>query len=439
MLNSIKLKNISKTIGSGITPLRSNPRYWENGTVYWLKTEQLGEHLIYETSEKISQDAINETSIKTFPKNTLSIAMYGEGRTRGNVSILKAEMTTNQACCNIVIDNKKADYEYVYYFLKTQYINLRSLSSGVRKNLNSNDIKEFEIRLPNEMQTQKKIAKVLSDLDAKIELNNRINTELEAMAKTLYDYWFVQFDFPDVNGKPYKTSGGKMVWSAELKREIPDGWEVGNIMTLANLLGGGTPKTNNPNYWSGDIPFFTPADAEDSIYSTNTKQKITEIGLKNSSTKRYSKGTIFITARGTVGKINIASQDMAMNQSCYALQGKENVNSQFLYFYTNELVHYIKSKASGSIFKALVTNDFKFTKMIVPPLSLLQNFDVFSKSIFATVLNNKLENQELASLRDWLLPMLMNGQVSVGDASALRQAQEDELNMVAEERGSYGK
>lgn len=120
---------------------------------------------------------------------------------------------------------------------------------------------------------------------------------------------------------------------------------------------------------------------------------------------------------------------MAMNQSCYALQGKENVNSQFLYFYTNELVHYIKSKASGSIFKALVTNDFKFTKMIVPPLSLLQNFDVFSKSIFATVLNNKLENQELASLRDWLLPMLMNGQVSVGDASALRQAQEDELNM----------
>src|SRR5688572_6870828 len=105
MNNSVKLKNISKTIGSGITPLRSNPRFWENGTVYWLKTEQLGEHQIYETSEKISQYAIDETSIKIFPKNTLSIAMYGEGRTRGNVSILKAEMTTNQACCNIVIDN----------------------------------------------------------------------------------------------------------------------------------------------------------------------------------------------------------------------------------------------------------------------------------------------------------------------------------------------
>jgi type I restriction enzyme S subunit len=163
MFNIVKLKNISKTIGSGVTPLRSNPRYWENGTVYWLKTEQLGEHQIYETSEKISQCAIDETSIKIFPKNTLSIAMYGEGRTRGNVSILKSEMTTNQACCNIVIDDKKADYEYVYYFLKTQYINLRSLSSGVRKNLNSNDIKEFEIRLAKDLQTQQKTTKILSD------------------------------------------------------------------------------------------------------------------------------------------------------------------------------------------------------------------------------------------------------------------------------------
>lgn len=178
MYRVVKLKNISNAIGSGVTPLRSNPLFWDNGTFFWLKTEQLGEHEIYETSEKITQTAIAETSIKIFPINTLSIAMYGEGRTRGNVSILKSEMTTNQACCNIVIDKKKADYNYVYYFLKTQYYNLRSLSSGVRKNLNSNDIKEFEIRLPNELETQQKIAKVLSDLDAKIELNTKINDNL---------------------------------------------------------------------------------------------------------------------------------------------------------------------------------------------------------------------------------------------------------------------
>ncbi len=156
MFRNIKLKNISTLIGSGVTPLRSNEHFWNDGIIPWLKTEQLGEFEIYETSEKISQRAIDETSIKIFPVNTISIAMYGEGRTRGNVSILKREMTTNQACCNVVIDPKKADYKYVYYFLKTQYNQLRNLSSGVRKNLNSNDIKEFEIRLPDSLITQEK-------------------------------------------------------------------------------------------------------------------------------------------------------------------------------------------------------------------------------------------------------------------------------------------
>ena len=229
MSKTVKLIDVSTIIGSGLTPSRTNERYWIGGTIPWLKTEQLGEHKIYDTSEKVTQDALDETSIKVFPVNTLSIAMYGEGRTRGNVSILKKKMTTNQACCNIVIDKEKADYEFVYYFLKTQYHQLRSLSSGIRKNLNSNDIKEFEVRLPVELATQQKIAAVLSVLDAKIELNNRINAELEAMAKTVYDYWFVQFDFPNAEGKPYRTEGGKMVWNEELKREIPQGWEVKSL------------------------------------------------------------------------------------------------------------------------------------------------------------------------------------------------------------------
>jgi type I restriction enzyme, S subunit len=127
MVESKKLKDISLSIGSGITPRRDNESYWKNGTIPWLKTEQLGEKNIYDTNEKISQTALNETSIKLFPVNTLSMAMYGEGRTRGNVSILKKEMTTNQACCNIVVDSKKADYEFVYYYLKTQYKQLRVL------------------------------------------------------------------------------------------------------------------------------------------------------------------------------------------------------------------------------------------------------------------------------------------------------------------------
>lgn len=238
-----QLSEISSRISSGLTPLRSNQEFWENGTIPWLKTEQLGEKYIYDTNEYISSRAIEKTSIKVFPENTLSIAMYGEGKTRGNLSIIKKPMATNQACCNVEIDPNKADYEYVYYFLKTQYEELRNLSSGVRKNLNSNDIKNYPIRLPQTKVEQSKIASVLMALDAKIELNNRINAELEAMAKTLYDYWFVQFDFPDADGKPYKTSGGKMVYNPTLKREIPEGWNIKKLIDLTSLIRRGiSPK-----------------------------------------------------------------------------------------------------------------------------------------------------------------------------------------------------
>ena len=246
-MQSKSLSDISKNISSGLTPLRSNAEFWDNGTIPWLKTEQLGEKYIYETNEHISNAALEKTSIKIVPENALSIAMYGEGKTRGNISILKKAMATNQACCNVVIDPNKADYEYVYYFLKTQYDELRNLSSGVRKNLNSNDIKTYPIRLPDNIDTQKSISRVLKAFDDKIELNNRINTELEAMAKTLYDYWFVQFDFPDANGKPYKTSGGKMVYNSTLKREIPKGWCDRTLSQIANITMGQSPEGSSYN------------------------------------------------------------------------------------------------------------------------------------------------------------------------------------------------
>lgn len=282
---------------------------------------------------------------------------------------------------------------------------------------------------------QEQIGDLYINFSLKIELNNRINRELEQMAKLLYDYWFVQFEFPCpelvegptstnsvgggtmpelVEGKPYKTSGGKMVWNKELKREIPEGWEVGNISVLAELVGGGTPKTKEPSYWGGFIPFFTPTDNSDSAFSLSTKQNITEAGLESCSSKLFPKGTIFITARGTVGNINIASQDMAMNQSCYALKARGNVSYSFLYLYAYELVRKLKAKANGSVFDAIVSNDFKLTNLVVPPISLINKFGTISQSIFEKILNNQVENQQLASLRDWLLPMLMNGQVTVG-------------------------
>lgn len=257
-------------------------------------------------------------------------------------------------------------------------------------------------------------ANVLSAIEDKIELNNRISAELEAMAKTLYDYWFVQFDFPNANGKPYKTSGGKMVYSPTLKREIPEGWEAGNILNVAHLLGGGTPTKTKPEYWNGTIPFFTPSDSDNNIYSVSTEDYITDEGLQNSSTRLFEPHTVFITARGSVGRLALNAVPMAMNQSCYALKAKNGISYTFLFFLTKELIHHLEVKSSGSVFNSIVSSDIEYTNLALPSeRTVIEEFSALAEPIFEKIEASTKENRQLSVLRDWLLPMLMNGQVTV--------------------------
>jgi type I restriction enzyme S subunit len=374
----------------------------------------------------------------------------GKNKARVKQKDLPLLLAQRVACVRV---KKGNDQVFFYYLINNprfeRYVFKTQTGSSV-PHISKAQIEDFQI--PKfDINDQQKIASVLSALDDKIELNNRINAELEQMAKLLYEYWFVQFDFPydlrqskpadetskpqDI--KPYKSSGGKMVWNKDLNREIPEGWGSENIMEIADFFGGGTPKTSISDYWNGEFNFYTPADYEQSVFSLFTKERITKKGLDNCSSRLFPKGTIFITARGSVGKINIASDFTAMNQSCYALSGKGEMKYPFVFQHVTELVNYIKAKASGSIFNALVTNDFKFTKLPTPPLNLIEEYNNQTIELFERILLNKIQNQVLSSLRDWLLPMLMNGQVTVEDAE---ERVNEELGMVAEEeRGRYGK
>ena len=406
----VKLKDLAKNINSGITPSRTNNNYWDNGTIFWLKTEQLGAFKIYATSEKISEVALNETSIKIFPINTLAIAMYGEGKTRGNVSILKAEMATNQACCNIVLDEKKADYEFVYYFLKTQYHQLRSLSSGVRKNLNSNDIKEFEISIPENLDTQRRIATVLSTLDAKIELHQKLNAELEAMAKTLYDYWFVQFDFPDAEGEPYKSSGGSMTFSKELNRKVPTGWEVGVLSDVANITMGQSPPGESYNEIQEGIIFF---------------QGCTDFGTRFPSIRQYTtvpsriaqKGDILLSVRAPVGTMNIANNKCCIGRGLAALNGIKNTTPYLFGILNNFKIIFDRRNVNGTTFGSITKEDLFSLQVVIPYDDVLLKYQNILNPIFEKQNQIEQETQQLQQLRDWLLPMLMNGQVEVGSTS----------------------
>ncbi len=309
-----------------------------------------------------------------------------------------------------VTDFKGNVPKYVYYLLSC----LGRMDTGDKSTVpgvNRNDLHELAIPFIGNKAAQKGISEALSALDAKIDLNSRINTELEALAKTIYDYWFVQFDFPDAKGRPYKTSGGKMIWNEALKREIPEGWGGGDISSVAEVSGGATPSKARPDYWGGEIPFFTPTDAAGNVFQLQTEDSVTQVGLDSCSSDLFGKGTVFITARGSVGKISIAGRPMAMNQSCYALVPRVPTNYPYVFLHAKTLIHHLKVKASGSTFNSIVTNDIEWTQLISPRPELILAFCKIVTPMFERIETALNENRELAQLRDWLLPLMMNGQV----------------------------
>ena len=311
---------------------------------------------------------------------------------------------------------KLLDPEFTYYYFQTDTIkrclyNLRKDAIG-QSSIAISDIKNMIVSVPN-ISIQKEIAFVLRCYDRRIELNQAINQNLEAMAKQLYDYWFVQFDFPDENGRPYKSSGGKMVWNEKLKREIPENWHSDNICLIADILSGGTPSKQINEYWNcGHIPFFGPTDYNGSMFQLQTADKITESGLQHCSSFLFEENTIIITARGSIGKLVIVGTPMAMNQSCYALKSK-NEEYEYLYFLTIQLIESLKAKGSGSVFKSIIASDIENTMLCVANKGIISLFCDKVSPIMKQIKKNTQEMIHLTKQRDELLPLLMNGQVSV--------------------------
>jgi type I restriction enzyme S subunit len=325
-------------------------------------------------------------------------------------------------------DRSKVYPRYLFAFLRSDWVKekIRNYHVGLAiPHFKKQDLDSITVPKRSDAE-QKVIGDLYFLLSEMVELNQRINAELEGMAKLLYDYWFVQFDFPlsaaqatalgkpHLTGHPYRASGGKMIYNESLKRDIPEGWQGGNILAVSDIGGGATPSKKAPEFWGGDVPFFTPTDAKSEPFCLDTEDHLSRLGLSNKATRLYPKGTLFITARGSVGKAMIISKEMAMNQSCYALCPNEGVGSAFLYFHTLSLMNHLRAKSSGSVFDSIVTNDLNFTPAVVPKSEQLAAFNQIAEPMFKSILTHQQQNQELTQLRDWLLPMLMNGQVTVG-------------------------
>ena len=306
------------------------------------------------------------------------------------------------------IDFDIIDIDYLYYFLKSdlfqktiKYNNI----GAVQKALTIDFLKTVKITLPS-LDNQRKLVSVLKSIDKKIQINNQINQELEAMAKTLYDYWFVQFDFPDQNGKPYKSSGGKMVYHSELKREIPEGWGVEKLENVANITMGQSPKGSSYNETGEGIMFF---------------QGSTDFGWRFPVARQYTtepsriaeEDDILLSVRAPVGTLNIADTRCCIGRGLAAINSKVRANSYIFNVMQDFKKPFDMMNSAGTTFGSITKDALYSLQLVYPPTELLMKFDKSVKLFDKEIKNRSRQNQELTQLRDWLLPILINGQVYI--------------------------
>ena len=273
-----------------------------------------------------------------------------------------------------------------------------------------------------DIQNKIEVGSFIKSLDGKIVLNKRINARLEAMAKRLYDYWFVQFDYPDKNGKPYKTSGGKMVWNEVLKREIPEGWEVVEMSSVIKQINTGLNPRDNFILGNGKIKYVTVKNLteEGHIDFSNCDLVNSEAQKIIHERSQIQTGDILFASICPLGRcylIQDSPEEWDINESVFSIRPNiDRITSEFLYTLLRES-YYVKKmtqKATGSIFKGIRINDIEKIEILLPPKDIINAFSKKTLPIFNYQLTIQKEIQKLTDLRDRLLPLLMNGQVEVG-------------------------
>lgn len=330
-------------------------------------------------------------------------------------------------CSDIVIVHPNIDLVNPHYL--AAYINVwgqrqvqNNKVGAIQQHFNVRSAEEMLIFLPD-INEQERIAEVIVALNEKIEKNNSICAELEAMAKTLYDYWFTQFDFPDENGKPYRTSGGEMVWNDQLKREIPMGWEVCPLSRIISSINTGLNPRDNFVLGNGDIQYLTVKNLTtsgtiDFSGCDTVDEKAREIIHRRSD---ISVGDILFASIAPLGRcylIQSTPEKWDINESVFSIRPNVfHASSEFLYMYfmSDTFIKGATSSSTGSIFKGIRINTLLDIVAVIPPKDVIDAFTAEIKTMLELKEQKNNENSELTKLRDWLLPMLMNGQAAVSD------------------------
>lgn len=349
---------------------------------------------------KIEKDKIPSRAKRRVRKNTIIYSTVRPNQEHyGFLENPDNNLIVSTGFATIDIIDKNIDPKFIYYLITQKQITDYIHGIGINAtssypSIKPEDIGNLKFVIPKNITDQKSISSILNIIDEKIELNNKINNELEKIARTLYDYWFVQFDFPDENGRPYRSSGGKMVWSEDLKREIPNGWDVSKLGEVCEIY---QPQTISEKDCVEDGKYF--------VHGSNGI-----IGKYNKY--NHEESEIIISCRGNCGNIHRTLPKVWITGNAMVFKMKDkNINNEFLY----QALYYsgIKNISSGSVQSQITRTNVAPLKIIIPEKKILDKFSGIAKNVVLKKLSIQDENQSLFQLRDFLLPMLMNGQISI--------------------------
>lgn len=447
----LELNDLSKEITVGFVGSMTH-EYVDTG-IPFLRSKNIAEHVInWDDIRFISTEFHEKLKKSALRPGDVAIVRTG----KPGVTCVIPETLKIANCSDLVIvrvDDTRLNPYFLSYFMNSvaagQQVNSHVVGA-VQQHFNVGAAKKIKLLLPP-ISEQEVVVDVLRSLDNKITLNRQLNQTLEQMAQALFKSWFVDFDpvidnalaagnpIPEdlqdraerrqlqlakADHKPLPENIRKLFPSEfELTESlgwVPKGWEEGSLLQSVDLVGGGTPKTTVEEFWNGDIPWFSVVDApnDSDIFVINTEKYVTQEGVDKSSTKMLRAGTTIISARGTVGKCAFVARPMAMNQSCYGVQGKENFPDEYVYFLIRCNVSDLQKRGHGSVFNTITKDTFESIIAPRPSPEVLKVFSELAKPKFEKVLSNGYQIIELSQLRDTLLPKLISGELRIPEAQA---------------------
>lgn len=382
-----KIKDLCIRVTSGGTPTSSKGEYYDNGTIPWLRTQEVDFKKIYKTDKHITELGLSKSSAKLIPENSVIVAMYGV--TAGKVAINKIPLTTNQACCNLIIDRSKADYRYIYYSIFNMYGVLSRLGTGAaQQNLNAGQIGNIEIPLPT-LDRQKQIAQVLESFDDLIENNSKRIEKLEAMARLLYRQYFEV------------TEAGK--------------WEIKTLSSLARVITGKTPsKARKENYSDEGMMFIKTPDMHGNLFIINTNERLSDAGVNTQKNKILPANVICLSCIGTVGVVSITSEPSQTNQQINAIKLMDENYLEYVVMKLQDSKKILENiGANGATMTNVNKTKIEKLELAIPPREIMKEFHEKVSPLFQLILNLQRKNQNLARARDLLLPRLISGEIDV--------------------------